>query len=55
MAHIIRVVIIVAIVGFALFFLVNQPVSAGDHVQAFFAFIAKFIEAVIVFFQTLTS
>ena len=47
-------IVVFLVVGFALFYLIADPVAAGNAVQALFAALARVFRSILMFFQSLT-
>jgi hypothetical protein len=46
-------ILLILLVGFALFYLINQPVGAAHAVRTVFAAVAKAFHAIVLFFTSL--
>ena len=46
-------ILLILVVGFALFYLINQPVGAAGAVRTVFGAVAKAFQSIITFFTTL--
>ena len=46
-------ILLILVVGFALFYLINQPVGAANAVRTVFGAVAKAFHAIVLFFTSL--
>lgn len=51
----IKRIIVILVVGFALFYLISNPEGAANAVQALFSALAKVFRSIIIFFQNLAG
>ena len=48
-------ILLILVVGFALFYLITQPVGAAEAVRTVFAAVAKAFHAIVLFFTSLAG